>query len=275
MPATQNPFPSRPRVFTSATAATTFSPPIGWVQMVAAGTLVMVGEDGTAYTDTSAAAGDTIMGPFKAFTSTTSSKIRLGDGPPPPPNPAASVADVYQSLQSTQGEIVLGPKDFSLLTGAPLAIFANGASAVPGSAIVDSKLFGVRWNDNATNAGILSSFKLPADCDITQPLTVRVRAGKTGATALIAPTFAIGLFNNATAATWDADTNFGGTTPALSDVAAAKTIQEVTLSALAADLAAGSGITITVKPTDGTLPTDDDLVLVLVVISYKTKLLAS
>ena len=184
------------------------------------------------------------------------------------------LSDILQSLQGT-GEIVLTPDDFCLLTGAPLAIFANGASAVPGLAIVDSKAKAVRWNNNATLDGILASFGMPSDCDITEDMIVQIRASKTGATLADAPTFAVGAYNQVVGALHDADADFGGTSSAMTGDAAAKTIQVVTRTLTAANLAASpASVTLTVKPTDGTLGTDD-LVLHSVRIIYTKKLLTA
>jgi hypothetical protein len=183
--------------------------------------------------------------------------------------------EIYQHLKTTQGTIDLKPSDFYLLTGAPLAIFANGASAVPGSALVDSKAFGVRWNNNATLDGIVTSFLVPPDADITANMTLTIRASKTGATLADAVTFDVGAYNQVVGALHDADTNFGGTSSAMTGDATAKTIQAVTRTLALADLAASpASVTLTVKPTDGTLGTDD-LVLHSVRITYKRKLLTS
>ena len=186
------------------------------------------------------------------------------------------VADeLYQNALSAQGFIDLMPCDFALLTGAPLAIFANGASAVPGLAIVDSKVQAIRWNDNATNDGIISSFGVPPDLDITANGTVTIYASKVGATVGDAVTLAVGLYNQVVGALHDADTNFGGTSGAMTGNATSKTVQAVTLTITAADWAASpAGVTLTLKPTDTTLGTDD-LCLERVRITYKKKILTS
>ena len=184
------------------------------------------------------------------------------------------LSDILQSAQGT-GEVILTPNDFCLLTGAPLALFSSGASAVPGLALVDSKALAVRWNNNATLDGILASFAMPNDCDITENMVVQLRASKTGATLADAPTFAVGAYNQVIGALHDADTNFGGNSDAMTGDVAAKTIQVVTRTLAAADLAASPAtVTLTVKPTDGTLGTDD-LVLHSVRITYTKKLLTS
>jgi hypothetical protein len=187
----------------------------------------------------------------------------------------AAINELHTSLTTTQGVIDLKPSDFYLLTGAPLAIFANGASAVPGSALVDSKAFGIRWNNNGTLDGVVTSFLVPPDADITANMTLTIRASKTGATLADAVTFAVGAFNQVVGALHDADADFGGTSSAMTGDAAAKTIQAVTLTLALANLAAyPASVTLTVKPTDGTLGTDD-LVIHSVSIAYKKKILTS
>lgn len=187
----------------------------------------------------------------------------------------SGIAAINNSLESSLGHIDLSPANFVLLTGAPLAAFANGASAVPGTAIVDSKLFAIRWNNNATLDGVLASFRMPEDCDIAANMIARVYASKTGATLADAPTFAIGAYNQVVGALHDADANFGGTTGAMTGDAAAKTEQAVSVTLALANLAASpAGVTLTVKPTDGTLGTDD-LVMHGVRIYYTKKLVAA
>lgn len=182
---------------------------------------------------------------------------------------------MWKSLAATGaadlGVIALMPTDFILLTGAPLAIFADGASAVPGSAIADSKANVIRWNNNATLNGVMASFLVPLNMDITANATVTIRASKVGATVGDAVTFAVGAYNQVVGALHDADTNYGGTSSAMTGDAATKTIQAVTLTLALANLAAyPASVTLTVKPTDGTLGTDD-LVVHSVVITYKKK----
>lgn len=183
------------------------------------------------------------------------------------------IQELYQSGISALGVIQLPPRAFWLATGAPLAIFADGASAVPGS-YADSKGVGVRWNNHATPNGIASSLFIPPDADITVNATLRIRACKIGATPGDLPTFAVELYNQVDGALYDADTNFGGTTSAMTN-AATKTLQNVSLSIALADLAAYPASTsIIIKPTAGTLGTDD-LIFFGAYVLYKTKLRAS
>lgn len=187
----------------------------------------------------------------------------------------AALAEIYQHLKTVQGHIDLDPQDFILLTGAPLAIFADGASAVPGTDLVDSKVSTIRWNNNGTLNAVLTSFRMPPDADITANATLTIFASKTGATLADAVTFDVGAFNQVVGALHDADADFGGTSGAMTGDAAAKTIQSVTLTLALADLAASpASVTLTIKPTDGTLGTDD-LAFLGARISYKRKLLTS
>jgi len=146
---------------------------------------------------------------------------------------------------------------FILATGAPMAVFSNGASAVPGTEFNNSKGYGIRWNNNATLDAIITGFVVPNDADVATAMTIYVRAAKTGATAGDLPTFAIEAYNQVTGALCDADANYGRTTSAMTN-AATKTLQVVSATLGASDLpAVGSGVTIKLKPTDGTLGTDD------------------
>lgn len=295
----QNRIPTKNRVEdrgTSPASPIKYATPIQWVMPVGAGNIVLKDEAGNAVTLTDLTGYEGgIHGPWTELTSFTTTRVRLGDGQPPaPPAPAGSgggvtladtggyygadptaesaLATIGASLTATNGIIQLRPLgDFYLLTGAPLAVFADGASAVPGSAIVDSKAAAIRWNNNATLDGILASFLMPPDADITANMTLHVRASKTGATVGDAVTFDIELFNQVVGALHDADADFGGTTSAMVGDAAAKTVQDVTLTVALANLAAyPTTVTMTLKPTDGTLGTDD-LCLLAAYVVYKKK----
>lgn len=275
---TTAPYANRgPIEIASVSSAITYSPAIRWIQVISAGSggLVVKDESGTARTYTGLLAGEVLFGPFLEITSMTLSKIRAGDGPAPEVSPPLALAQLYTDAQSTQGLISLPPAAFILLTGAPLAIFADGASAVPGSAIVDSKARAIRWNNNATLNGVLASFAVPPDLDIAAAVTLTIYASKTGATVGDAVTFDVGAYNQVVGALHDADTNYGGTTSAMTGNATAKTEQAVTLTLAAANLAASPAIvTLTIKPTDGTLGTDD-LCLLGVRLNYTKKILSS
>lgn len=300
------PKPGRSYQFTNATAATAFSPAIGWVQMIVAGNLVMVDQAGNAVSYTNLPAGMPVPGPFSAFTSTTSTQIILGDGATPEPLPSSAIIssttagngadavgypdlggftaqtttggavnEIFASLKATDGIIPLpAPQSFYLLTGAPLAIFAGGASSVPGSVYAGSKCVGIQWNNDATPAAVATSFCVPPDMDITANAVVHFQVAKTGATnnAGNTTTMAVEAFNQVDGALYDADADFGGTSSALLPAATAKTIQNLTLTLALANLAAyPARVTLTVKPTAGTLDTDD-LVFLGAYIVYTKKL---
>ncbi len=268
-----------PIEITSVSTALTYDPPIRWIMVETAGSggLVVKDEGGVSRTFTGLLPGRPIPGPFTEITSMTCTKIVAGDGPTPEVFPPASLAALYTDAQSTLAEIPLPASSFYLLTGAPLAVFANGTTTVPGSSFDGSKSFDVRWNNDAAPAAITRSFRIPADMDITAPATFHGRVAKTGATnnAGNTTTLAVGLFNHVDGALYDADTDFGGTTTALLPAATAKTIQNLTLTIAAADLAASpASVTITIKPTAATLDTDD-LILLDAYIVYRRKILAS
>lgn len=185
-----------------------------------------------------------------------------------------SFAEFYTNATSAQGVIELPASSFYLATGAPLAIFADGASAVPGSELTASEAFGIRWNNHATPNAIATSRLIPPDMDVTVNASLVVHASKIGATPGDLPTFLVGAFNNVVGALHDADATFGGTTGAMTN-AATKTIQSVSLTLALADLAAfPARVTLTIKPTDGTLGTDD-LVFHGAHILYTKKLLTA
>lgn len=183
-------------------------------------------------------------------------------------DPAKLPGPIVSRVDAT-GILELNLHEFILATGAPMAVFSNGASAVPGLSLTDSKAMCIRWNNNATNDAVLISKGMPVDMDITSPPTLYVHASKTGATVGDAVTFDVAIFNQVVGALHDADTDFGGTTDAMVGDATAKTIQSVSLALDAGDLAASpASFTLTIKPTDGTLGTDD-LCVERVFLQYK------
>lgn len=194
---------------------------------------------------------------------------------------AATVADALDELYvdgtSALGKIDLPPSSWYLLTGAPLAVFADAEAAVPGSDFDSSKCFCIRWNDHATPNAITRSFDMPPDMNTAVNPVFHARVAKVGATnnAGNTTTLDVGLFNQVDAATINADSDFGGTTSALVPDATTLTIQNLTLTITATDLAAHpASATITMKPTAGTLDTDD-LLFVDAYILYTRKLRTS
>lgn len=187
----------------------------------------------------------------------------------------AGLAAIYTHLTSTYGFIPLEVGDFTLKTGAPLAAFADGASAVPGLSFTDSKSLAIRWNNNATLNAVACKKYMRPGLDITADASVVLHVSKTGATAGDATTMVVEAWNQVVGALHDADTDFGGTSGAITGNATAKTIQSVSVTLTAANLAAyPASMTLTVAPTGGTLGTDD-LLLHGGFILYKKKLLTS
>lgn len=178
------------------------------------------------------------------------------------------IADLAESLVG-RGQVVF---DFQALAdGTALADFSNGASATPG---YDSQETGwIRWNNHTSHTAISGKpAVLPRNFDGTRDATLTVIAGKTGATDADDTTFDITLYATKGGDAYDADTNFGATTPAMVGTATAKTLQQVQLTLAAADLPDTGPVllTCTIKPTDGTLATDD-LILATVMVEFYTK----
>jgi hypothetical protein len=146
-----------------------------------------------------------------------------------------------------------------LAAGTPMAAFGNQAgSSSPGVTLDNSKAVGIRWNNQATQTAIWSSFELPGDMDVTQPSVAVVLASKSGATGGDATTFDVGLYEQVAGAAEDATTNLGGTTSALTGTATAKTVSKLTLGLPANTFTAGPHrVSVSIKPTDATLGTDD------------------
>lgn len=255
--------------FTDPTDAVTRGRAATWVQALSPGGSVVVTLDGGSEEELTFAAGQVIPGSYVTAVA-ADCDLLAGNGEPPDPSPVSYDA-INASLTSTTGVIDLPPTSFHLLTGAPMAAFANGASAVPGVAMVDSKALAVRWNNNATLDAIACSFTMPADCDVTANATLVLHASKIGATSGDLPTFTVGLYNQVIGALHDADADFGGSTSAMSN-AATKTVQALTLTLALANLAAfPASATIIIKPADGLLSTDD-VALHSAYILYKRKL---
>lgn len=283
--------------YSSGQSSTDFAFPANayWIQVFGAGTIVLDCGGGVTFTR-NAVGGEIYPGDFLSLTSTTCQYVVLGNGPIPtavPPSGTAAgvtvvdaggyyvgtttetvLAEIGASLEATKGIIDLPASSWYLETGAPLAIFANGASAVPGSAFVESEAFGIRWNDNGTSNGITRSFLVPPDADITADFTLHIRAAKIGATLADAVTFLVSAFNQVVGSTYIADANYGGTSSAMTGDAATKTVQDVTLTLALANLAAyPATVTLTLAPTAGVLSADDLLFLGAYIV-YKKKLVS-
>jgi hypothetical protein len=146
-----------------------------------------------------------------------------------------------------------------LAAGTPMAAFADNASSNPGVTLVDSKAMGIRWNNNASQTAVFTRFDFPLDMDTSTAPTLKFRVSKSGATVGDAVKMTVAIFNNVVGALHDADTDYGGDTDAIAAPSAtAKTISELTLTLATTDIpAGGTSATMSFKPKDGTLGTDD------------------
>jgi hypothetical protein len=173
----------------------------------------------------------------------------------------AATQEIYQHIASAQAIINLPMGGWTEEDGTALADFANAASPTPGWSAGDEG-FGIRWNNHGTPDPISTSTPIPPDLDASADVVIHVLAAKTGNTGGDAVTWLFEAFNNADGAAYDADTDFGGTSSAMTAAATAKTCQEETLTLASANVAASPCVlSLTMQPTDGTLGTDDVIVL--------------
>lgn len=270
-----------------------------WVQVIGAGTVVVTTEadqNRTITTDSTEPAV-VIPGPFKALVSTTATRVRMGIGDLPsiavPPTGAAAgvsivdaggftaetdtegaLQEIYQDLKSTK---LLVPVRLRMLAaGTPLAAWADNASSNPGVTLANSKAVGVRWNNNASQTAVWADpIEIPYEADVSANATLRILCSKVGNTD--AATFTVTAFAQTVGQLHDADSDFGGTSSAVTGAATSKTVQASTLTLALADLAAAAApavISMSIKPTDGTLGTDD-MILHSACIEFKRKLRTS
>ncbi|NIU03771.1 MAG: DUF2190 family protein [Gammaproteobacteria bacterium] len=184
-------------------------------------------------------------------------------------NEAGSSGEIISALigmqgvgyTATNGMIQIPMSVWQEQDGTALADFSDGASPTPGYSAGDES-FGIRWNNHANPDPISCSVTLPYDVDTSSAITMNILAAKVGATVGDAVTWTVEAFNNVDGALYDADADYGGTSSAMTGDATSKTCQLETLTLAAANLpAAGSQIVLTIQPTDGTLGTDDVILL--------------
>lgn len=185
----------------------------------------------------------------------------------------AALAEVYQHIKSTKAVIQI-PMPTITDAGAALAAFSNGDSTVPGYCVT-AKGLGIRWNNHATPGAVGTKVIVPPDADVTANMVLHILAAKTGATVGDATKFTVAAYNNDVGAAYDADSTFGGDTDAMVGDATAKNVQEVTLTLALANLTAyPAAMELTIKPKDGTLGTDD-VIMLASWIEYKRKALTA
>lgn len=148
-----------------------------------------------------------------------------------------------------------------LAAGTPMAAWANNAGAsAPGITLDNAKAVGIRWNNQATLTAVFTGSHVPLDMDVTKPSVVVALMSKSGATVGDATTVDVGLFQQVAGALEDATAGalgLGGTTSALVGNATAKTVSKLTLGIAPNVFTAGAGLTVSMKPTDALLGTDD------------------
>jgi len=186
----------------------------------------------------------------------------------------AALAEIYQSLLTAKGIIPIPTPAFDS-AGVALAAFVS-ADSVTGGYCVTAKGLGIRWNNHATPGPAVGiKVMVPPDADIAADMVLHILAAKTGATIGDATTFTIGAYNNTVGDAYDADSTFGGATDAMVGDATAKDVQHVTRTLALADLAAyPAAMELTIKPTNGTLGTDD-VILLACWIEYQKKILTA
>lgn len=222
-----------------------------------------------------ASSGDTIECALYPAVSTTAATVSIADAGTftATTTVEAALQEIYQSLLTAKGIIDIPTPAFSA-AGVALAAFSDGASDVPGYCVT-AKGLGIRWNNHAAPLAVGAKVIVPPDADVTANMVLHILAAKTGATEGDATKFTVGAYNNDVGAAYDADDTFGGDTSAMTGTAVAKTVQEVTLTLALANLTAyPAAIELTIKPKDGTLGTDD-VILLASWIEYKKKLLTS
>lgn len=160
--------------------------------------------------------------------------------------------------QTETGREDLDINSFYLAAGTPLAAFADGATDVPGLVLDNSEAQGVRWNNHAAPLAVWGDFVAPRDRRPGTDITLHIECSKTGATVGDATTFTVSAFANVVGALRDADADFGGASGAIVGDATSKTVQKVTRTLASADIpAAGTKVSLSIKPTAGLLGTDD------------------
>jgi len=235
--------------------------------------------NGTAYLmalQAAGAAGDIVEVCVHPFAATAAGSISIADagGFTSTATVEAALQEIYQHIASAQAIINLPLGAWTEQDGTALADFADGDSTTPGWSAGDEG-FGIRWNNHANPDPISTSVPYPPDLDASADVVLHVLAAKVGATVGDAVTWLVEAFENIDAALYDADTDFGGTSSAMTGDAATKTCQEETLTLAAANITGSPGVlTLTLQPTDGTLGTDDVIVLG-VWLEYTRKILTS
>ncbi len=189
-------------------------------------------------------------------------------------NVEAALQEIFQHEQSIQKMLNFPIGSFAQQDGTALADWIDDAGTTPGWNAGDES-FGIRWNVNGNPDPISCSVPYPRDLDPAADVTMHILCAKVGATVGDATTWLVEAFENIVGALYDADADLGGTSSAMTGDATSKTVQEETLTLALANITGAPGtLTITIQPTDGTLGTDD-VILLGVWLEYKGRILTS
>lgn len=233
---------------------------------------------GTAYfkaLEAATAAGDIIECILHPGVSTTAATVSIADSDNHTLKATveAALAEIYQHILTAKGIIDI-PMPVIEADGTALAVFGDGASATPGYCATAEGM-GIRWNNHANPDPVAVKVMVPPDMDAGSDAVLHILAAKTGNDAGDATKFTVQAFNNDVDALYDADADFGGDTSAMTAEATAKTVQEVTLTLANANLTAYPvAIEFTMQPKDGTIDTDD-VILLKAWVEYQRKILTA
>jgi hypothetical protein len=164
------------------------------------------------------------------------------------------------AVTPSAGVIPLPLGAFQEQDGTALADFSAGPT--PGWSAGDES-GGIRWGAHANPDPVSTQIVWPHDVDVAFDVVLYLLAAKTGATVGDAVVWVVEAFNTVNGALYDGDADYGGESSAMVGDATAKTVQELLLTLSAADLPAAvpSATTLTIQPKDGTLGTDDVILL--------------
>lgn len=233
---------------------------------------------GTAYfkaLEAATAQGDIVEAILHPGVSTTAANTSISDsgGYTSTSTVEAALQEIYQHIATSKG-VVEVPMPNITNAGVALAAFTNAASPTPGYCVT-AKGMGIRWNNHGTPTPVASKILVPPDMDAGSNATLNILAAKVGATVGDATKFTVQGFNNDVGELYDADSDFGGDTDAMTGDATSKTVQHLTLTLANANLTAyPAAIELTMQPKDGTIGTDD-VILLKAWVTYQRKILTS
>jgi hypothetical protein len=221
------------------------------------------------------AAGDIVECILHPGVSTTAATVSIADtdNHTSKATVEAALAEIYQHVLTAKGIIDI-PLPVIEADGTALAVFGDGDSTTPGFCATAEGM-GIRWNNHANPDPVATKILVPPDMNTGADAVLHILAAKTGNAVGDATKFTIQAFNNDVDALYDADADFGGDTDAMTGDAAAKTVQHVTRTLAHANLTAyPAAIELTIQPKDGTLGTDD-VIMLKAWVEYQRKILTA